>query len=358
MRKQILCSIIFIVVVVIMVLFMSCATVSNPDNSNNQGSGVSSGVNGSGLEEEKVQDSESFIATFGNDAPVGITAKTSINADMTSGEMCLAAVENYYDASFVANVCRVGGVVTDTSLGTIEQGVQSLSYRDGKGDSINSNNANGAKYFAYSKSFGIANMCEEYYSTGDNVTYRKTNNVEKGTKTTSSGKNYSVAAASSWANSTAYSSIEEFIEVTSMNLTKIWAYKVDNTTILNYNEEVKENDGCYYFTIKLDKDLATTDYIKVMKYQLESNMGITVNSISCSKLELEFAVYANGFIKYVNVHETYNMNLSGVPVVGSLSMHVPNDYMLEYTFNKNATIPYVNSSLQEVPFVFDDVATF
>ena len=320
--------------------------------------GVGFGILGWGKDLTAKTAEEAFTAVFGNEAPTGITAKKDIDATMTAGEMCLAAVENYYDADFVANVCRVGGVVTDLGFGAVEQGVQSLSYRDGKGDAVNSDNANGAKYFAYSKSFGIANMCEEYYSTGDTVTYRKTDKVKKDTKTTADGKEYTIATADGWTFLTDYNDIEEFIDDTSTNFTKIWSYKVDETTILNYDEEVTEKDGVYYFTIKLDKELATEDYSKVMGHQLEENMKMKLNKLTFTNLELEFAVYANGFIKYIYVHESYKMDLTEVPVIGSLSMEVSNNCMNEYTFDKDAVIPYITADLQEVPFVFDDVATF
>ena len=85
-------------------------------------------------------------------------------------------------------------------------------------------------------------MCEEYYSTGDSVTYRKTDKVKKDTKTTEDGKEYTIATADGWTFLTDYSDIEEFINDTSTNFTKIWSYKVDETTILNYDEEVTEKD--------------------------------------------------------------------------------------------------------------------
>ena len=83
-----------------------------------------------------------------------------------------------------------------------------------------------------------------------------------------------------------------------------------------------------------------------------------LNKLTFTNLELEFAVYANGFIKYIYVHESYKMDLTEVPVIGSLSMEVSNNCMNEYTFDKDAVIPYITADLQEVPFVFDDVATF
>ena len=316
--------------------------------------GVGFGILGWGKDLTVKSAEEAFTATFGTEAPAG-SAATPIDANMSAGEMCLIAVQNYYDAEYVACVCKEGGVITSIpGLGNVTQGVQSMNVRIGVGDAVNSDNADGTKYFATSKSFGVANMCEEYYSTGDNVTYRKASGVK-----TTEKNGVMLAAASGWVGVDEYDDIAEFINDTATNFTKIWAYDVSEETILNYDDEVVEKDGCYLFTIKLDKSLATKEYAKVMQHQLGDNMGMTVGKLEFTTLELEFSVYANGYIKYIYVHEAYDMGITdGLPFGIKLNMNIANNCMNEYCFDSSKDVPYVNSSLQEVAFDFDTVATF
>ena len=318
--------------------------------------GVGFGILGWGKDLTVKDASAAFTATFGNEAP-DLDANTPIYSNMTVGEMCLAAVDNYYNANYVACICKNGGVITTiTGLGNVTQAVQSISVRIGVGDAEENDNSTNTKYFATSKSFGISEMCEEYYSTGDNVTYRK----GSGIKTT--GTDPVVSAASNFTASDEYDSIQDFINETATNFTKIWAYKVDKTTILNYDDPVDEKDGVYLFTVKLDKQLATADYLGIMQHQLEDNMGFKLGGLDFTTLELEFAVYANGFIKYIYVHEAYDMKISeGLPLGIKLNMNIANNCMNEYCFDSSKAVPYAKASgnnVTEVDFDFDTICVF
>ena len=117
---------------------------------------------------------DAYTATIGATAPTGITAKTPIKKSMKIGEMLQAAVDNYYDADYAANICIIGGVNTKIGPIAVSQGVQSFKVRYGKGNLTDSTNKENAKYYCYSKSSGIATLYEDYYAEGANVHYRKT----------------------------------------------------------------------------------------------------------------------------------------------------------------------------------------
>ena len=308
---------------------------------------------------------ESYTATIGATAPTGVTAHTAINKNMKAGEMLLAAVDNYYEADFAANIMIVGGVNTTISGIKVPQGVQSFKVRYGKGNATDSSNkTENANYYAYSKSSGIATMYEEYYAKGETVKYRKASATKKYTQSvnTASGDALDVdfLVGTAYEDTISYNSIDAFIKATSTDFTKLWSYQVDKNTITNYNDKVTAEDGVYYFTVSLDLKKATADYLEVMKYQLSSNMNMTVESLEFTKLDLECAVYSNGFFKYIIVHESYKMNLSGVPVIGKLSgMEISNNCINEYSFNSKEKLPYYTfgdkKTMNTETFNFDDI---
>ena len=319
-----------------------------------------------GSKNVEVSAAQAYTGALGTKAPTA-TAHTAINSKMTAGEMCLAVVDNYYNADYVAQVCNNGGVKTKVGPIDVPQAVQSFKVRIGKGDAEDSTNSIGSKYYVNSKSFGIANMYEEYYSTGNNATYKKAEKVvkyeipeEEVNYQVLGGDSAYIAAAKGWKAKVEYSSMADFISATSTDFTKIWSYKINQDTISNYDDTVKydKESGCYYFTIKPDKDTAVADYVEVMKYQLGSNMGFTVVELEFTQLELEFCVYENGFIKYMLVNESYKMNVTGVPAIGSLDMVITNNCMNEFSFDSSEEVKYyINASKQDhepVVFNFDE----
>lgn len=309
---------------------------------------------------------QAYTGALGTKVPTA-TAHTAINSKMTAGEMCLAVVDNYYNADYVAQVCNNGGVVTTVIGLDVSQAVQSFKVRIGKGDAKDSTNSIGSNYYVNSKSFGITDMYEEYYSTGDNVTYKKATDVKK-YEIPEEEVNYQIlggdsayiTAAKGWNDKVEYSTMADFISATSTDFTKIWSYNVNKDTISNYDDEVTydKESGCYYFTVKPDKEKAVADYVEVMKYQLSSNMGFTVVGLDFTQLELEFCVYENGFIKYMLVNESYKMNVTGVPLIGSLDMVITNNCMNEFSFDSSEEVKYyINASKADhepVVFNFDE----
>ena len=297
-----------------------------------------------------------YTATIGAKDP-GLTPVAAVDKNMSAGEMLEAAVTNYYAADYAANIMIVGGVNTKIGPIAVSQGVQSFKVKYGASDPtddplVNPNSTN-TKYYAYSKSSGIATMYEEYYTEGEEVYYRKgkdTKNYKDVAITDAAGnpQKASFLVATSYENTIEYEDLKEFYASTdpekpgtSTDFTKLWSYKVNNNTILNYSDKVKAEKDYYTFTIKLDLVKATADYLDVMKYQLASNMGMNVEKLEFKKLELECAVYKSGYFKYIIVHEAYAMNLSGVPVIGELNgMVIENNCINEYSFDKSEKLPY------------------
>lgn len=286
---------------------------------------------------EPVDASDAYTATIGASKPT-VAGTTAINSKMTAYQMMEAAINNYYDADYAANICQVGGVVTKVGPINVAQAVLSAKIRQGKGTSSS------AKYFCYSKSVGIANMWEEYYTVGDGkVAYRK-NNGPKGAKD-ADGRDR--VTAGSWGATVNYNSFDDFKAATSTDYTKIWSYDVNPNSVTKESAQstpvYDKAAQCYYFTISLDinNEAAFNDYIEVMKYQLSGNMGMDVTSLVFQKLDLEFSVWDNGQLRYIYIHEAYAMNLSKVPVIGKLNgMVIENNCMNEFAFDPAEGFPY------------------
>lgn len=286
---------------------------------------------------EAVDASAAYTKTIGANKPT-VAGATAVTSSMTAYEMMEAAVSNYYAADYAANICQVGGVNTKVGPVSVAQAVLSAKVRQGKSTDSK------AKYFCYSKSAGIANMWEEYYTVGDGkVVYRSSKSPKKAKD--ENGRTRVVSGA--WNAQKNYDNFAAFKEATSTDFTKIWSYDVNPKSVTKESAQSKpvydKAVGCYYFTISLDINNAEAfaDYIEVMKYQLSGNMGMDVTSLVFSKLDLEFSVWDNGQIRYLYIHEAYAMNLSKVPVIGKLNgMVIENDCMNEFSFDAAEGIPY------------------
>lgn len=286
---------------------------------------------------EAVDASAAYTKTIGAEKPT-VAGTTAINSKMTAYEMMEAAINNYYDADYAANICQVGGVVTKIAGLNVAQAVLSAKVRQGKGTDSD------AKYFCYSKSAGIANLWEEYYTVGDGKVEYRSN--AKPAKATDANKRTRVVAGA-WNAEKEYASFAEFKDATSTDFTKIWSYDVNPKSVTKESASSKpvydKTVGCYYFTISLDvaNEEAFANYIEVMKYQLSGNMGMGVNSLVFDKLDLEFSVWDNGQLRYLYIHEAYAMDLdTGIPGIKVKGMIIENDCMNEFSFDAAEGIPY------------------
>ena len=116
-----------------------------------------------------------------------------------------------------------------------------------------------------------------------------------------------------------FNAVENFTDISkyqsekAANPTLIWMYDVNENT---YDKEKtvepkKNNDGTYTFKIVADPKASTVEYTKQMMYMLNST-GTKAEDFEFRKIELEITMWDNGFIKSLNLTESYFMKVSGI----------------------------------------------
>lgn len=256
--------------------------------------------------------------TSGNIMEIGLTAPTAtatkdVSADMSGQDMLLAAVENYYGASYVAsvlsgNVSTVltgGGTVTQAVLGRkIREGVYKEKYADDQ-----------SNYFIDNRSYSFAaKLYEETLIKPGDIRYRNvktTNRIEQDSKDM---YDITLSEKVKWNDIEDYkANMRDYIKAKSSDPRKIWAYKIDKETIASaeapvFNQETNQ----YTFKVVMNIALSTEEYKEVMKYQLSSNAGVGVSGLEFTKLEFNVHVWQSGFLARLDITESYKMKLAGI----------------------------------------------
>ncbi len=290
----------------------------------------------------KLENAE-YQGIIGNTMPTGVTATKEVNKNMTPLDMLNAALENYDNAEYAANICLKGGVATKISAISVNQGVQSMKIRVGKASDSN------VKYFARSISYGFTNMAEEYYTEDLGAGPIKYRGLDGKVKEDENGNQI----VKGWGKTETYADLDEYIEKKATDFTKIWSYDVTSKTVTSESKsgKVTKSGDCYTFTITVDvtNESAIEGYKKVMEYQLAGNMGAKGVSIDFKELSFDIGVWENGFIRYIGIKESYVMNLN----LGSLKVNgiaINNSYMNEYSYDKTEKIPYEATTLKYTEF--------
>ena len=249
----------------------------------------------------------------------GLTATTPISSDMSAIEMLTAGVENYYNAGYMASLSE-GSIDTKVGAFTIVQFVQSMTIRDGSasGDYRQfSDNQSGTNKSESSLPIDIFIWEETSYSkTGDAETIKFHNGDKsdmgagKDEKTGSytmffkDGKTFNATETKN--------SIEEYKQAYSADPTKIWMYDLVEDTVIadQCTDPVKNADGDWTFTVVGDPDLSTKEYQEQMMYMLNGQIpGDMLNSFAFTTIKLNVTMSPNGFIKKVDIQESYDMGL-------------------------------------------------
>ena len=249
----------------------------------------------------------------------GLTATTPISSDMSAIEMLTAGVENYYNAGYMASLSE-GSIDTKVGAFTIVQFVQSMTIRDGSasGDYRQfSDNQSGTNKSESSLPIDIFIWEETSYSrTGDAETIKFHNGDKsdmgagKDEKTGSytmffkDGKTFNATETKN--------SIEEYKKAYSADPTKIWMYNLVKDTVIadQCTDPVKNADGDWTFTVVGDPDLSTKEYQEQMMYMLNGQIpGDMLNSFAFTTIKLNVTMSPNGFIKKVDIQESYDMGL-------------------------------------------------
>ena len=279
----------------------------------------------------KIDANASYQGIIGNTKPTGVTATEEVTSSMKTMEMLNAALKNYEDADYAANICVVGGVSTKIGPIAVDQAVQSMKVRVGKASDSK------VQYFGRSVSYGFTSLAEEYYTTNltsGKVLYRNGPKVDKKT-----------GYVKQWGDTEEFDSFAAFKKEKTTDFTAIWSYDVTDKTVTSETKSSKptydKKEGYYVLNVAVDitNESAIAAYKEVMKYQLQDNMGATVNELTFTALEFEIGVWDNGFIRYIGIKEAYKMDLvmSGLKVPG---INISNSYMNEYSYDKTEKIPY------------------
>lgn len=273
-----------------------------------------------GCGDDKVpEDAESrprYSEGFGDTS--GLTATTPISSDMSAIDMLTAGVENYYNADYMASLSE-GSIDTKVFAFTIVQFVQSMTIRDGSagGDYRQfSDNQSGTNKDDSSLPIDIFIWEETSYEKAGSAETVKFHNGEKknlGAGKDTDGKYTMFFDEGKTFNETAtYDNMADYKKDYSADPTKIWMYDLTGSTIIEdqCTAPVQNADGDWTFTIVGDPDLSTKEYQEQMMYMLNGQIpGDMLNSFAFTTIKLNVTMSPNGFIKKVDIQESYDMGL-------------------------------------------------
>lgn len=284
--------------------------------------------------------------TLGTTKPTNVETSATLTEGMSAFEMLEVGIENFYDADYVASFYN-GSVKTKVIGMTITQLVESLKIRKGKGD-IEGNNANGASYFADSRSYSsVAKLYEQMIITPDDIRY--INATKSGTKYDKKTGTWSIKE---WnAEQTGYVDVLDFADEKQNNPTILWMYNLKEDYVIPAGKElpvkknamsettaVEKKDGYYTFTISFDPTETTKDYIGTMKQQLEVNAGMGVDGLTFEELKLEVELWDNGMFKRLFITESYFMKMAGI-INSSITLYSDTQFTYEevdgYKYDEN-----------------------
>lgn len=254
------------------------------------------------------------IEGFGQQKPTE-TPVAEFSGDMSAIEMLEVGVANYYGASYIASNSE-GALNTQVMGLNFTQFVKSQTIRQGSsnGDYKQfSNNISGS----VGSSLVKVMIWEETAITksGDSVNINFRNADKNNLKVRKLDDNkYEL-----FFSKNGFNAVENFTDLNTYqnekaaNPTLIWMYDINENT---YDKEktvepTKNADGTYTFKIVADPQASTVEYTKQMMYMLNST-GTNAEDFEFRKIEIEITMWDNGFIKELNLTESYFMKVSGI----------------------------------------------
>lgn len=250
------------------------------------------------------------------------TPTTQINKDMKAMDMVMAGIDNFYGVDYVATELK--GVVTVKVGIEIEQIVVGTTVRKGSADSKD------VQYFVDNKSASVA--CKVYEETiikDGKVKFRNANSGDIKADT----KNVEVTCKKF--NDPVDYTLESLVAEKKNDPTKIWMYGITKDSALGDQPtpEVKKdefNNEYYEFTVDLDYENCTKEYVEVMKYMMEQT--VTCKGLDFKGLKMTFQIWKNGFFRQLEISETYQMKV-GLGALGSLNSNVTLNSVRAFYYN-------------------------
>lgn len=95
--------------------------------------------------------------------------------------------------------------------------------------------------------------------------------------------------------------------------TEIWTYDINESTYLSdwSTMPVNNSDGTYSFKLAVDPETSTIAYTSHILYLL-SSCGISSKDFEFINLNLNVTMWDNGFIKSIEIIESYSMTISNI----------------------------------------------
>ncbi len=255
------------------------------------------------------------IYGFGERRP-SIAPTVQITSDMSAIEMLEVGVKNYYGASYIASNSE--GSFSTTVMGlNFYQFVKSLTVRQGSsnGDYKQfSNNISGSVGSSLVEIMIWEETAIEKNEGSMQINFRKANPEYLIANKTSN--DYELV----FEDGKGFDAIQSFSDMNDYQLTasivdptKIWMYDINESTYLSdwSTMPVNNGDGTYTFKIVADPQASTVDYTKQMMYMLNSTVA-NAEDFEFRKIELEITMWDNGFIKDLNITESFFMSISGL----------------------------------------------
>ena len=252
----------------------------------------------------------SGIKGFGEQKPTE-TPVAAFSGDMSAIEMLEVGVKNCYIAS------NSEGALNTQVMGlNFTQFVKSQTIRQGSsnGDYKQfSNNISGSVGSSLVKVMIWEETAITKSGNNINVNFRNANKDNLKVRKLD-GDKYELFFSKNGFNAVEnFTDISKYQSEKAANPTLIWMYDINENT---YDKEKtvepkKNDDGTYTFKIVADPKASTVEYTKQMMYMLNST-GTKAEDFEFRKIELEITMWDNGFIKSLNLTESYFMKVSGI----------------------------------------------
>lgn len=247
------------------------------------------------------------------DLPDGITAKYSINKNMSAIEMYEAGLANYDDLSYVSTL-NVSTIASKAFGMNVTQSLSSTKIKE-----------NGNYYLD----------CETFTTSGiKKVHFVDQSKYINGMYTIRSGDKFKVTdvigTVEEWKPTEIYSGLDAALAKYPNDPTRMNMYIVNSGTIVSSTTPIQDaKTGQYSYSMILDNDTATVDYVKNMEYNT-SNDSLTAGAkIKFTGLKLEVVMWGNGLIKSIGIDESYDLE------AGFISSKTNNMGMTYYNYDKD-----------------------
>ena len=250
---------------------------------------------------------------IGDDAPDGVNAKYSINKNMSALQMYEAGLANYDDLSYVSTI-NLSNIASKAFSMNVVQTLSSTKIKE-----------NGNYYLD----------CETFTTSGiKKVHFVDQSKYIDGIYTIRTGKEFTVTdgvgAVDAWNATETINNLSDALAKYPNDPTRMNMYIVNEGTIVSSTTPVQDaKTGQYSYSMVLDNNTATVDYVKNMEYNT-SNDDLTAGAvITFTGLKLDVVMWGNGLIKSIGIDESYDLN------AGFINSKTNNMGMTYYNYDEN-----------------------